>query len=409
MLFESGIRVGRYLKFLRLFRGAAFLCLPMGLTSAGLAADALAGADPSNKLAHEKHLGTPELMQDIHKSIVKILPHSVGVSGFSSKVHSKMIGKELATLESLGSELVKNAAVNNKGDDAFTVIAESFAADTSAMNSAFKKHEYRNARFVFQNITSNCISCHTRQTALLDQKVIPLYTSLSNEHLSLVEKAELNTAVRNFEVALEQYEKAFSKNYLGQIPGILLEGYLIDYMIVGLKVKDEKPRVMKQIESLAFNASVPLSTQRVLSKWLGFIKTYDPKADYSNVENIMKLYEKGQALNSHPFDSSGALAAILVGKHLQKLLVEDSKLSDTTKSKAYYIYGLCEMTLRRPQQLSKVDYYLERAILTSPKSENARRAYTVLEDYIYFENTGSSGANVPKSELDKLKKLQKML
>lgn len=354
----------------------------------------------------KKHIGTPELMGQIHGSIIKILPHSVGYVGFSSKANRLMLAEEIGKLEELGQELKKST----KGkDEAFELIANNFSDDVKELAVSFKSESYRHARFVFQNITSNCISCHTRESGNSSFNKVPLYDSLSSSKLSKIEKAELNTAIRKFDLAMDQYEDAFAKGNISKINSILLEGYVIDYMILGLKVKNEPKRVMKTLESIGYSPVVPVSLQKVVSKWVGFLKNYNGKKDYGHIDTVISLYERGQSLNTHPFDSSSALAAILVEKHLQDLLHHEEKMPKMVKSKAYLLYGLSEISLSRPNQLSKAAFFLEKAILSYPKSDTAKEAYAVLEDHIYFENSGSSGVNVPKNLLDKLEKLKKQL
>lgn len=352
------------------------------------------------------HLGTPEIMSKIHNSMVILLPHSVGYDGFSSKKNKGKISAHIEKLKDLGAELDRST---DKKDDVFKVIAENFASETSQMLETFRSGNHRNTKFIFQNLTANCVSCHTRQAGNTSKSKAPLYENIDMGPLNLIERAELNTSIRKFDLALDQYEKAFSKTEISKLNKLLIEGYLVDYMIIGLKVRDDKKRVMKTLNSVAFDASVPLSLKRVLAKWHGFLKNYSTNKKYDDLDSIFKLYNKGQDLNSHPFDSSSALVSVLVEKHLQRLLQNQDSLSSETVSKAYLLYGMCEISLSRPLQLSKANYFLEKSIKKAPKTSTAREAYSVLEDHIYFEYSGSSGANVPNDLLNKLTNLKEKI
>lgn len=381
-----------------------FLFSLFGLCFFGICAVSFASG---TKEGQHQHIGTPELMKKIHGSIVELLPHSVGVSAFSRDKDRTLYLKTAGELKSHGKALV--GVTSAKSDETFKVIAENFASETHALHEALEKGNPRSARFVFSNILNNCISCHTRQTTHSSNVKTPLYNPKFSSNLSLLEKAELNTAIRRFEQALDQYEKAFSKDGLYKIPGLLVEGYVIDYMIVGLKTKGQHKRVIKTLKNLAVQTTLPLSFQSTLSKWIGFLDGHDFSSPVSSYDKILALYNKGQDLNTHPFDSAGTVAAILAGNYLQSYLYSGASLSSKDRARGYLLYGMCELSLRRPQQISKVEYYLEKSITTHPKSEIAKKAYSVLEDHIYFENSGSSGLSVPKEELNKLTSLRKLL
>jgi hypothetical protein len=187
----------------------------------------------------------------------------------------------------------------------------------------------------------------------------------------------------------------------------MMEGYFVDYMIVGLKVKADTQRVQKTLESLSFDPSIPFSLRSNIGKWISFLKDYQPDVNM-NITEIENLVNKGRLANSFPLDSAGVVANILGSKHLQTLLA-DEKLPKVDQAQAYSLLGFSELSINCPIQVSRANYFLEKAVRTAPKTQIATNVYSSLESNINYQNSGSLGVFIPSSGIKKLDELRKLL
>ncbi|MEI8025344.1 MAG: hypothetical protein WCI18_03245 [Pseudomonadota bacterium] len=366
------------------------------------------GPSTQKKSASEKSKKAPQtpstksLMGEVYGVFSEILPLSVSIQKFSAKENSATIERGLKKLDKISDELVAHTK-----DIEFDYIGSNFKQDIKDMNTAWQAGRSREAQFIFRNLSTNCISCHTREAATNDSSQPKLFTKVNQKGLSTIELAELKTAIREFSEALDLYEQALSPKEFSMQSPVLMEGYIVDYMIVALKVKSDVARVIKTLDLLGFDPSVPFSLRMNIGKWIALLKDYRPE-DINSVADTEKLISKGKTLSSFPLDSAGVVANILGAKHLQFIL-SHNKLSSSDQAEAYYLLGISELSINRPLQVSKANFFLEKAIHTAPDSLFAQNAYTSLESNIYYQNSGSLGVYVPSADLKKLSELKKLI
>ena len=82
-----------------------------------------------------------------------------------------------------------------------------------------------------------------------------------------------------------------------------------------------------------------------------------------------------------------------------------SEVSGARLARVYYLLGFTEHRVGGPYWLPQVEAFLERAILTDPGSETARRAYDLLAERIYEAFTGPDGIGVPDDVAEWLTRL----
>lgn len=345
---------------------------------------------------------TKSLMGEVYGVFSEILPLSVSIQKFSAKENSASIERGFKKLDKISEELVAHTK-----DIEFDYIGSNFKQDIKDMNKAWQAGQQREAQFIFRNLSTNCISCHTREQATSDSSQPKLFTKVNQKGLSTIELAELKTAVREFSEALELYEQALSPKEFSMLSPVLMEGFIVDYMIVALKVKSDAARVIKTLEVLGFDPSVPFSLRMNIGKWIPFLKEYRPE-EIKTIADIENLISKGKNLSSFPLDAAGVVGNILGAKHLQFLL-SHTKLSPSDEAEAYYLLGISELSINRPLQVSKANFFLEKAIRTAPETPFAQNAYSSLESNIYYQNSGSLGVYVPNSDLKKLAELKKLI
>lgn len=358
-------------------------------------------AKPGDKVKSEAP-STKSIMGQVYGIFSDLLPLSVSSQQFTAKENAGRISNDLSKLVKLSDELTAHTQ-----DLEFDYIGSNFKQDVHDMQQAWKRGRQREAQFIFRTLSTNCISCHTRAESKADSSQPKLFDKVADKGLSTLERAELKTAVREFNEALALYEEALSPKKFSTISPVMMEGYIVDYMIVALKVKADTQRVQKTLESLSFDPSIPFSLRSNIGKWISFLKDYQPDVNM-NITEIESLINKGRLANSFPLDSAGVVANILGSKHLQTLLTNE-KLPKVDQAQAYYLLGISELSINRPIQVSRANYFLEKAVRTAPKTQIATNAYSSLESNIYYQNSGSLGVFIPSSDIKKLDELRKLL
>lgn len=361
----------------------------------------VAKSKPESKAKNEGP-STKSIMGQVYGIFSDLLPLSVSSQQFTAKENAGKISGDLSKLVKLSDELTAHTQ-----DLEFDYIGSNFKQDVFEMNQAWKLGRQREAQFIFRTLSTNCISCHTRAESVTDSSQPKLFAKVTEKGLTILERAELKTAVREFSEALDLYEQALSPKQFSAISPVMMEGYIVDYMIVALKVKADTQRVQKTLESLSFDPSIPFSLRSNIGKWISFLKEYQPEASM-NITQIESLINKGRLANSFPLDSAGVVANILGSKHLQTLLANE-KLPKEDQAQAYYLLGISELSINRPIQISRANYFLEKAVRTAPKTQVATNAYSSLESNIYYQNSGSLGVFIPSTEIKKLDELRKLL
>lgn len=374
-----------------------------------------------------------KIMDKIYVNFLNLLNLSASTKSLTAASNKKTISENISSLEALATQLSEHP----KSMD-FDFIVKNFQRDTRELSSTWKAGRYRESQFIIRSLTDNCISCHTSKQSINDssigdassekqtskaekdlgkstqQKVVSsnlskqfLFQGIDDKNLNLIEKAQLKTALREFSEALNIYETAFLPSNLSAYPSLMLEGYLTDYIIVALKVKQDPTRVLATLEKIYLDPSLPYSLSMTLKKWLSTLKEFK-NVDLKTIDDIEKFVTEGNQKASFPLDSGSIVTNILALNKIKSLL-DQGNLSPLDQARSYLITGVCELSINRPLQISRANYYLEKAITNAPKTEIAKNAYYYLESNIFYENSGSLGVFVPQNDLDKLKSLKKLI
>jgi hypothetical protein len=119
------------------------------------------------------------------------------------------------------------------------------------------------------------------------------------------------------------------------------------------------------------------------------------------------LIREGQQRNRFPADRLG-LVHFVVASSLLHRYVDTSPFTGPPLAEAYYLLGVTEAHISRSLWISETEFFLETAIHLAPRSGQARKAYTFLEEYILAGYTGSSGLHLPadiRAHLAELRRL----
>jgi tetratricopeptide (TPR) repeat protein len=322
-----------------------------------------------------------------------------------------LLGREISSedkllIEEQVSELLTSSdALAGHGkirEPEFGLLAYSFEKAVGRVQSSFSDERYMDAYFALSDMTQNCVSCHSRlpdaSDYLLGQK---LFARMNTEMLSPEEIAQLYVATRQFDNALQKFEEFIHGPDSNPID-LDLDGIWIDYLQIGLAVKQDVERVRATLLRFLKNDSLPVYIRGHLRSWLGSL---DELADVLKVEPSLErartIFDDATTMTLVPAGRERAVHDIVASSILRRLL-ETGRLADPVSvSESYYLLGVIALrTLRLKPAVPEMEFLLASAVRAAPDSEFAERAYLLLEEFSYADYLGFGTGTVPEADGD---------
>ena len=349
---------------------------------------------------------TRSVMGPIFSNLMSVLGLSYDLNEFSSEKNHAAIKSSLQNLANSSKDLSAHVASKK---DASSFIAQSMSRDIDDIARWYEKGSYREARFMLQQLTENCVSCHMR---LKDPKHAPnfhkFFDSKQLADLPWNERVRLMVSLRQFDEALTLWETTFASQE--QEKNMLLIDDYVEYLKVALKVRENPDRAKSTLQKIAQKKNLPQFTANDMKAWLRDIDRL--KGEFTvkgkELERAEKLIRTAQARMDYPLDRQGVVAFIVASALLDRT-VNTNKLSAVDQSRSFYLLGLTETLLGRTSWLSLADHYFEASIRVSPGSKWSEMSLEALEQHLLYEYSGSSGSQLPDDIRELLDQLKSMV
>ncbi len=287
-------------------------------------------------------------------------------------------------------------------DPEFGLLAYSFEKAVERVRSSFDDERYMDAYFSLSDMAQNCVSCHARlpdeSDYLLGQK---LFARMDTEALDAEEIAQLYVATRQFDDALRKFEEIILSADSNAVD-LDLDGIWIDYLQIGLAVKQDVERVRATLVKFMRRDSLPLYIRGHVQSWLDSLDKLagDLKARPS-LNRARALFDESTAMTLVPAGRERAVFDIVVSSMLRRLLEADEHLDPVAISESYYLLGVVALrTLRLKPAVPEMELLLASAIHAAPDSDYAERAYLLLEEFSYADYLDFSTGLVPNLDED---------
>lgn len=376
------------------------LCLAGAFALAGCAATDSGDAD------FEALQEARPTMAKILESLRVALPLSLSDERFSDPANRETLRRAFGTLAENSAYLESHA---DHLDPGFGYLSRSLADDARAVALRFDEQRFPEARFLLGQLTENCVACHSR---LPSPEASGLGRQLLDEadiaYLEPVERVRLEVATRQFDTALDTYESLFRSGALS--PAQLdLEGLLVDYLIVAIRVKGDLVRPRTALTALARRPDTPRYLRGHIDSWLAAMDEIQrmPRVG-SGLDRARGLIVEAQRRSSFPADRSVLIQDLVASSELHRYVGTRSEPSPDL-AEAYYLLGVTDARIHRSWWISEADFYLETAIRMDPRGPFAADAYDQLEEQTLSGYGGSSGIHVPADELERLEELRKLV
>ncbi len=349
---------------------------------------------------------TKDVMHGLIDSLAKIFPLTLDSKKFSDPQNNKLIADELTQLNDRIAKLEKHGM---QMDKTFGFLSRSLSKDASDAKRRFMQGEFDEARDSIHVMTENCIACHSRLASKNDFDFAKnLFKNIDETKLHIHEKIRLLMATRQFERAIEEFEKVIQNPQTSPLEFVVLDAFT-NYLLLNIRVKNDFQRPIKVFKELAKRNDLPNYMQFDLKSWTTSLeKLNKEKNKATNLDYAEKLIQNAQSFSNFPRDSSGLVYFIEASRHILAY-VQKPKISNEELSKAYFLLGVAENMISRSSWLGQTDFYLETAVRINPNSSYAKKAYEFLEENVYFEYSGSSGTNIPEDVMANLNELKSLV
>lgn len=347
---------------------------------------------------------TRPAMQRIFGDLRQVLPIAVDEGAFADPKNHAKIRDALKALARDASALDDHTRGFDPGA---RYIARSLSRDVRQALQRFDQGSYAAAEYSVLEITSTCVTCHSRLPSLKDSEVSKGFVDeASLKALPVLDRAQIEAATRRFDDALASYEAALASPAIE--PQELMRP-LIDYLTLSVRVKGDVKRPVPVLRKFAARKDVWTQLREDVLQWVRDLEALTPaRLDSDDVATAKELIERGREEASYAADRRGLIEYLAASRILNRV-VAVRRDPGPDVADAYYLLGAVETRIGESFWESPADFYLEMAIRMAPGSESGRRAYAMLEEETVLGFTGSGGEHLPDEERARLDELRGLI
>jgi tetratricopeptide (TPR) repeat protein len=345
-------------------------------------------------------------MGQIFEALRVALPASLRDERFADPAQRERI---LAALDALARNGERLEAHGRSRDASFAFLSRSLAQDARTIRDRYAAGHVDEARFLLHELTQTCVACHSRLPSERTSSLAARFVSQEEiARLPLDERARLELATRQFDRALETYERLFadpavSPDYLD------LAGHVDDYLELCLRVADAPGRTIPVLEKLAARPDSSAGLRESAAAWVASLrKLVEHRPLGTPLEQARILVRQGDEASRFATDRRGLVPYIAASGVLYRDL-ERRREHGPELAESYYLLGVIESRIGRAFWISQTEHFLETAIRLSPSAPFAEDAWELLEEFLLSGFTGSAGSELPAEERQRLEDLRDLI
>lgn len=348
---------------------------------------------------------TKVIMHGIFADVQEILPLSLDAKKFADPANRPLITKHLKHMADNSAVLRDHVAVER--DESIKILADRMRGDAQRTYSWYKQGRFDEAQFYLHNMVENCISCHSKLPAGRNfPGAAGMFQKVAIKDLGLAEQAWLQVASRQFDDALNNYEKMLRESDL-EFEHILNMSTFKEYLKLAIRVKGDFNRPRALLKEMAKRKNNNATSKKMLANLINSVDLSEKvaKERMNPLEKARILVAKGEKDAKFPADRENVVYQVTGSAFLNQFV--DEKPKDKNKlAEAYYLLGKAEMAIGRSFWISETETYYELAIRTAPKSSWAKKALKEYKDYMKVEFSGSGGTFMPEDVKERIKTLE---
>ncbi len=374
--------------------------LGLGLITAGNFACGESSEERRERIEAEE---TRSLMREIFASVAVALTASVEPGEFRDPANRAKIAAALGQLAENAEQLEQH---NGLAGGAREYLSQSVSRDARDVERAYMAEQYGRAAFLVQQITENCIGCHTRLPDDEDSVVAQGFVdeTLFGE-LPLEPRASLQMATRRFDDARLTLEQLIASDE----HAALLLNALTDYLVVNLRVRGDFERPVPVLETFATREDAWPTLRRAALGWAAALPELAPVvAGEPKIETARRILEQGKTLSPVERDHMPLVHWVAASSVLERL-IERGDAEPAVLGEAYYLLGLIEARIGRQYWVTPAPFLLEASIRLAPGEEFSEDAYAILETQLLAAWEGTDFEELPPEDAQRLAELRRLI
>lgn len=340
-------------------------------------------------------------MHQVFDALVYLLPLSLDATRFADPKERHDVQRNLETLANSAKQLKEHA---RSRDMEFQLLGKSFADTVDEVKFYFERNQTELAQIYLVDLTQNCVACHSRLPSARDFPFAErIMESVDMGLLSPQAKTELQVATRQFHDALSTWEDFFSDRTADPVD-IDVEGDLLDYLVVSIRVLHDVNRPRRTLEAFTRRPDVPFYLRQHLDIWLNSMDELQAELSAPpSLERARALFKEADDLSPFPSGRERTIHDLVVSSILYRYINGQERQQGTDIGEAYYMLGVIEARTVRPYwAVPQVEFLFESAIRADPDGPFAQEAYAILEEY------GLLGYTSPQV-LERVEELRQMI
>lgn len=349
---------------------------------------------------------TARTMAALVANLEYLLPLSFDSDRFAAPAEREAVQAHLRLLVQQSQRLEKHAEQQSA---AFGSLSRSLAEDAQQIEERYREGRPDEARFLLHELTDACVACHSR---LPDSAPRPLGRPLADSPevvaLPLDERVRIEAATRQFDRALDSYEKLFASKELTP-QDLDLGGFLDTYVELCLRVRRDPARPRRALTRLAARSDATDAERDMLTAWVASLRSLEERKPLPDrLAEAAALLAMAKDRSRYPDDRRALVYYVAASSELHRMLAEPG----TTKqqqAEAYYGLGLVESRVGRAFWLSETEDLLEAAIEADPAGPWAEPSFRLLEEFLASGYTGSAGSDMPADVRMRLTRLRALI
>ena len=336
----------------------------------------------------------------LFETLAPLLALATDEARWSDPAQSGRIEAGLSSLAAAAPQLNRHAATR---DFAFREVGRALARDAARTRDLHALEAFEEARASVVEITATCAACHARLPAP-PHAPGPTLPPDALAKLSLHAQAQVWLALRHFDRALAVWETAFADEM--QSPGHLdMEGYLLDYMTIGLRVAQDPARVRRHFARFAQRPDMPVYLAGHLAGWdLALAAVEADLAHPAPLERSRDLVA-GKGVPRPALLGREQTVYDLAASSLLLQFIEGNSQEPEALAEAYFLLGVVEARSVDSYWLPQAEAHLEAAVRAAPGSDSAASAYALLEEYMVVGFGGAGEEALTSEAWEKLRDL----
>lgn len=350
-------------------------------------------------------------MQQMRSGLQEIMPLLVE-DGPVSSAKQKRLEKATQKLMTLAHQInySPDAGVSPlppDGDPTLPFVATLLDRELKHAYESLRESHVDYAKHLLRTATGYCITCHTRNDRGPD---FPVMDWVPPKGVGQLEKAELLTATRHFDEALDAYRAVLQDSKRTVQRPIEWGKALRAALVIAVRVKQDPDKALAVIDAAQKQTKAPDFYQAYLPVWKKSIEEWKagidrkPSTEDAIYAEAKTLMDRAKEAQKYPLDHTTEILYLRASASAHELLGRFP--SGKRAAEALFIAGVVYDTWSDRQLVSLPEMYFEACIRKAPGTPIARDCFGRFEERVYFGFTGSSGTVLPKDRQDLLQELK---